>query len=361
MRGGERQLLGHILAALSTACLPTGPTVGRDTGACATAFDTCPTAPVVRAADADRILAYPGESWLVCREPPEGQPCPCNPRLDDEVEDILGYPDPCWAWGWIAEVSCGPDPAIEDTCCYVTTISPDEQYCGDGRPFTVHRAHRRAPVQAAPAPSALVSAWTHIGRNEHAAVASFARLALQLLALGAPPALVQAAQRAAADEVHHAQLCFGIASTLGGSPVRPGPLDLHNAFPAPTLAHVLTDTIREGCITETLSAATAHAMHRACRVPAIQAALQRIATDETRHAAFAWRLVRWGLTVDPTLRPLVRDTFQEALARVDPIIPDPPSAHRLQPYGILPPSVRHAVRQHARSHLIPTCRDALLR
>ena len=46
-------------------------------------------------------------------------------------------------------------------------------------------------------------AWLEIARMEHASIAAFARFALQLLAVGAPPDLILAGQRAMADETNH--------------------------------------------------------------------------------------------------------------------------------------------------------------
>lgn len=51
---------------------------------------------------------------------------------------------------------------------------------------------------------------------EHASVAAFARFTLQLLAMGAPAELVQASVGAAADELDHARLRFGIADRFDG-------------------------------------------------------------------------------------------------------------------------------------------------
>jgi hypothetical protein len=59
---------------------------------------------------------------------------------------------------------------------------------------------------------------------EHASVASFARFSLQLMAAGAPASLVEAAHRAALDEIEHARLTFRLASRYEGRALGPGPL-----------------------------------------------------------------------------------------------------------------------------------------
>src|SRR5688572_6390900 len=48
-------------------------------------------------------------------------------------------------------------------------------------------------------------------------------ITLDLIALGAPPALVAAAQRDALDEIRHAELCFSLARALDGGALGPAP------------------------------------------------------------------------------------------------------------------------------------------
>ncbi|HEU4537511.1 MAG TPA: hypothetical protein VFS00_25505, partial [Polyangiaceae bacterium] len=74
--------------------------------------------------------------------------------------------------------------------------------------------------------AALAQHWLDVAALEHASVASFARFTLELLALGAPPALVAEAQRAGLDEVAHAEVAYALASAYAGRRFGPGPLDL---------------------------------------------------------------------------------------------------------------------------------------
>jgi hypothetical protein len=60
------------------------------------------------------------------------------------------------------------------------------------------------------------SEWTVAGLFEQASAASFARLSLQFLAVAAPQSLVREAYDSAIEELHHAKLCFGLASSLAG-------------------------------------------------------------------------------------------------------------------------------------------------
>src|SRR6478736_3829368 len=73
---------------------------------------------------------------------------------------------------------------------------------------------------------ALGEYFAHSAQMEHVSIASFNRFSLQLLGLGAPAELIEGAQRAALDEVHHARICFAIAEQYLGQPLGPSALDL---------------------------------------------------------------------------------------------------------------------------------------
>lgn len=105
--------------------------------------------------------------------------------------------------------------------------------CVGGRPFVVEGTLRTAPLVGGEAwcsevtdasevlpelREALAAGWAEDGLYEHASIASFARFALELLALGAPPSLLEDVHAAMADELHHARLCFGLARRFGARP-----------------------------------------------------------------------------------------------------------------------------------------------
>jgi hypothetical protein len=149
---------------------------------------------------------------------------------------------------------------------------------------------------AAATRAALAEAWTRDGLAEHASVASFGRFALELLAVGAPAALVARAHRAALDEVRHARLCLGLASAYAGTVVGPG------AFPfagqvevSGDLAAIAARAACEGCIGETVAAVQAQEQLARAADPAVCAVLAVIAEDEAGHAELAWRTVAWAL------------------------------------------------------------------
>ncbi|HEU4408063.1 MAG TPA: ferritin-like domain-containing protein [Polyangiaceae bacterium] len=166
---------------------------------------------------------------------------------------------------------------------------------------------------------ALAAQWRENGRTEHASVAAFARHTLDLIALGAPPSLVAAAQRDALDEIRHAELCFGLARAIDGRDESPGAFPEARSFARPrprlvALGELAVDSLVDGALHEGASARIVAKLARRCEEPAVAAILKAIAADEGRHAAHAWDVVRWCVAEggEPVLRAL------EAAARALP-------------------------------------------
>jgi hypothetical protein len=202
---------------------------------------------------------------------------------------------------------------------------------------------------------ALADGWLLDARTEHASIASFARATLELLALGAPPALVIGAQQASLDEVEHARVCFALASRYAGRAVGPGPLAA--ATPrAADLVRLACDTLVEGCVGETIAALAALRARRGCEDEVVAAALERIADDEARHAALAWATVGWaarvgGAEVRDAVVALARAMRDAALAADAPAADDDAAA--LARHGRLDPAGQHACAVDAWQTLIP--------
>src|SRR5690606_25004689 len=108
-------------------------------------------------------------------------------------------------------------------------------------------------------------------------------------ALGAPPHLLAATQRAMADEIDHARRCFALASAYAGEPIGPGPLDLGAKRPTTDRSAILEAVVREACVGETLAAIEARTALAHARDPAVRTTLERIAADELRHAQLGWQ------------------------------------------------------------------------
>ncbi|MDC0723153.1 hypothetical protein [Nannocystis bainbridge] len=288
--------------------------------------------------------------------------------------DCLGsLPEVCPDFGF--KLACGPF-TIEGQCCHVIEYSWN---CTDGRPFLVEGTARTAAAidrrdwhadAGGPAPAfvagldaaaraELAALWTADALAEHASVASFARFSLQLLAHAAPPALVHEACAAQLDEVLHARLAFAIAGAYAGAPLGPGPLAVAGALEGPgDLAALVAAVVREGCVGETLAAAELDLAARTCDDPALAATLRRIAADEGRHAALAWRTVQWALSRGgPGLRRAVAEALTVQIAAPPPDRLEPALLRR---HGRLPAAERIALAAQCMRSVVLPCARALL-
>ena len=191
--------------------------------------------------------------------------------------------------------------------------------------------------------------WTDAALDEHAAVAAFARVTMDLLAHGAPAQLVADTIAAGADEVRHATLGFALASAYAGRRLAPGAFPAGSSVPvAPDLVAIAVPAVLEGCIGETLTTLLAIESLARTTDPDVRHALEQIIADEERHAELAWRTVAWCLQVGgPEVYAAVYQAFRSSF---DAPIPVP---------------VRHAAGEHRAvlvQHGIPdarTCRRAL--
>jgi photosystem II stability/assembly factor-like uncharacterized protein len=166
----------------------------------------------------------------------------------------------------------------------------------------------------------LALAWAQDGLVEHASVAAFARVIGELLSIGAPAELIRATQQAIADELEHARLCFDLASRHAGAVLGPGSLQL---LAKPTDFGTVSDSragnpvaialamLEEGCINETVAAAEAAVAALQCREPRAKSVLERIAADEARHAALAWRTLRWLIDSHAEVAPALQLRFEQ--------------------------------------------------
>jgi hypothetical protein len=264
----------------------------------------------------------------------------------------------------------GQECSLEETGTHRTCFVPG---CFVGRPFLVEGGPRLAPPVAradwrgGEAPSlagldlagraALAEHWTRAGRMEHASIAAFARFALQLLAVGAPPRLLRDTHAAMADELEHARLCFALASAYAGRDLGPGALDVRGALAGDVRDFVAT-AIHEGCVGETVAALEASAAARHAGDPVVRAALERISADETRHAELAWRFVQWAVASDPALHEVAAAAFAAALAEVTPLPAD--TRDDLLDHGVLGPRAQQQLRRDVLTAIVAPCARALL-
>lgn len=146
---------------------------------------------------------------------------------------------------------------------------------------------------------ALAAQWRENGRTEHASVAAFARVSLDLMALGAPAALLAAASADAADEVRHTEFCFSLARAIDGREESPGAfpdaakVGARSSSRRVALASLAVDSLIDGALHEGVSARVVAKLAKRCETPAIREVLKEIAADEGRHAAHGWDVVEW--------------------------------------------------------------------
>lgn len=190
----------------------------------------------------------------------------------------------------------GTDVGQLPACCYTVAVVDEDPLseCVVGRPYREDGALRLASVVGT-AVDERAAAWARAAAGEHASVAAFARLALQLMAHGAPLDLLEAVHDAAIDEIAHTRACLARARELGadvvlgdfpfGAPVDAGA----------SLAAVAAEAVREGCLAETLAAHVATVAGELAPDPAVRATLREIADDERRHAVLSWRVVAWAV------------------------------------------------------------------
>jgi len=144
----------------------------------------------------------------------------------------------------------------------------------------------------------IAAQWRENGSKEHASIAAFAQLTLDLLAVGAPARLVLAAQRDAADEIRHAELCYAIARAIDGQSLSPAPFPAareHRKLPAArevALAQLAIDALSDGVLNEGI-AARVLARGAAATTGELRDALRAMATDEARHARDSWDVLAW--------------------------------------------------------------------
>lgn len=209
-----------------------------------------------------------------------------------------------------------------------------------------------------PERAALAEAWARDGLAEHAAVASFGRLALDLLAAGAPAELVAEAHRAALDDVGHARLCFALASAYAGEPLVPGPFDFGRGVAVEAdLASLAQRTLVEGCVGETLAAVHAVEQLAVAEDPAVRVVLETLARDEARHAELAWRALAWMVANGGDR---VRSAVREALDTWVFTASDAPADPALHAHGRLEGIASRKARERGLRDVVLPCARALL-
>ena len=263
-----------------------------------------------------------------------------------------------WAVDTIKQVDASTDGSCEvcgdtDTCTPTTTDAGPAVICHYGEALGDCGGAGRRPARlratvAARAATAAGAYFARIAYLEAASVDAFEILARELRAHGAPRSLVRSAEAARRDEIRHARVTTALAKRFGARPRSPRVA----AFAERPLETIARENAIEGCMRETWGALVATWQASAASDPVVRAAMRRIAIDETRHAALAWRVHGWAARrLDAAARRRVERARDRAIERLVAAVTAPAHAEVVRVAGL--PDAALAAR------LVEGFRDAL--
>jgi hypothetical protein len=207
----------------------------------------------------------------------------------------------------------------------------------------------------------VAAGWRRIAENQRRGVIGAARVAADLAALNAPPALLMTAMTAGhviQEEIHHLEVCARVIEEL--APQLPGDLvdaeSVGGELGLPrasissenTLARTL---VADYALGKPVSAAAFAAARALIREPLLAWAYTELLHDETRHATFGARAAVWVIRNWSARQ-------REALWTACLAVPSPASAtHSQDPeaeaLGLLPAQVDCALPRWILPHLEP--------
>ncbi len=263
-----------------------------------------------------------------------------------------------YTWACIPDTCIVGRPFVVDGSSRTAAIETRTDWLPADEGALFEYATRRAAMYDGRTRAALAAYWSEVLALEHASIASFARFALQLLALGAPAHLIEETHRAALDEAAHARMAGALASGFAERTVGPGRLEVSGYLGA-SRSDVLRSLVEDACVGEMLGVADALAARDATDAPWVASVFDRIAEDELRHGALAWKALAWLLRDATTQeRALVNETFDRALARAR-IAPE--GASVVAPNdGLLDAETIRRARARVAIDVIAPARDMLL-
>lgn len=203
----------------------------------------------------------------------------------------------------------------------------------------------------------VAAGWRRIADEERRGVASAAHIAADLAALNAPPALLAAAARVIADEVHHLDVCACVIDELDPTGRRGAlasatarRLDLVPRAPAGEAALART-LVADFALGKPVSAAAFAAARALSREPLFAWAYTELLHAEARHATFgaktaAWVIRRWS-------RRERRVLWAEALTASGASSADRPQDEEAEALGLLPASHDNTLPRWILPHLAP--------
>ncbi|MCA9646370.1 MAG: hypothetical protein KC492_37045, partial [Myxococcales bacterium] len=201
-----------------------------------------------------------------------------------------------------------------------------------GRMLETFTTPHGRPLRVAGAPRSLrnplVTDWSDAALAEHESVASFAALALDLLNLGAPRALVRACHEAAREELAHVEFCEAQSAAASVSTDRPSLAPLLDEYCASSLEELVVSCFLDGCLGEGFAALEAELTAQHAQAADTRRGLRELAAEEARHAELAWRVLDWAQRTSPQTHAEALGTALTRAARHD--------APLTNAYGALP-------------------------
>jgi hypothetical protein len=207
----------------------------------------------------------------------------------------------------------------------------------------------------------VATGWQCIAAEERRGVASAAHIAADLAALGAPPALLAAAARVIADEVHHLDVCACVLDELEpgrrAGAVRSASerrLDLVPRAPVGEAALART-LVADYALGKPGSAAAFAAARALSREPLFAWAYTELLHNEARHATFgaktaAWVVRRWTARERRALWSQALTSSAQATAAAASAKPQDQEAESL---GLLPATSDCTLPRWILPHLAP--------
>jgi hypothetical protein len=136
--------------------------------------------------------------------------------------------------------------------------------------------------------AALGARWRELGRSAHASVAKHAHLAIDLVALGAPPSLIVQANRNALDCVRSAELCFAVARAIDGEDATTTPRAA-TCLRFRNVASLAIDCARDACVPRVATKLARRAVD-----PTLRSVLEELGAHERRQEKHALEVLAWS-------------------------------------------------------------------
>lgn len=233
--------------------------------------------------------------WLVI-------PGSCSNEVTTRHHGVVRFNDVCRHEGAICDEYCG---GIWNYGCHLLESEPSEVVCWQGCVGRlIDGAQPRFDGEG------LGGALANMAAHEGAAAFAFAELAREVEAHGLSSQLVNAAKRAAVEEVRHTQLVGTLAHARGGRfEVR-----VNRRHEARSLEEIALENAVEGCVRETLGAMVGLYQSQHAHDARVREVMKIVSADELGHAAWSHALAE---TLESRLplsaRRRVRSAREESL------------------------------------------------